>query len=145
MTRRTTRCTAVIEAGVIRRYYAMLFGERRLWAIRCILAQLSTNESISVDERTRGIARMIRPVFTEVALFLVPFVVYAVFLWGTRAGVLDPTAWSPARLAWLMIAALSLMVGSFVVLAQFSGAHRPARLHVPAHVDDGRLRPGVTK
>ncbi|MEA3067162.1 MAG: hypothetical protein QOK41_569, partial [Sphingomonadales bacterium] len=26
---------------------------------------------------------MIRPVFTEVALFLVPFLVYAIFLWAT--------------------------------------------------------------
>jgi Family of unknown function (DUF6111) len=87
---------------------------------------------------------MIRPVFTEVALFLVPFVVYAVFLWATRAGVLDSSVWSPARLAWLLIAALGLMVGSFVVLAEFGGA--PAgSTYVPAHVDDGRLRPGVTK
>ncbi len=87
---------------------------------------------------------MIRPVFTEVALFLIPFLVYAVFLWATRAGVLDPSSWSVGRLAWLMIAALSLMVGSFVVLAQFSGA--PARsTYVPAHVDDGTLRPGVTR
>jgi hypothetical protein len=87
---------------------------------------------------------MIRPVFTEVALFLVPFLVYAVFLWSTRAGVLDASAWSPVRLAWLLIAALSLMVGSFVVLAQFGGA--PARsTYVPAHVDDGKLRPGQTK
>jgi len=31
---------------------------------------------------------MIRPVFTEIALFLLPFLVYAVFLWATRAGVL---------------------------------------------------------
>jgi Family of unknown function (DUF6111) len=87
---------------------------------------------------------MIRPVFTEVALFLVPFVVYAIFLWATRAGVLEPAAWAPSRLAWLLIAALSLMVGSFVVLAQFSGA--PAgSTYVPAHVDDGRLKPGMTK
>ena len=87
---------------------------------------------------------MIRPVFTEVALFLVPFVVYATFLWATRAGVLDASQWSPARLAWLLIAALSLMVGSFVVLAEFGGA--PAgSTYVPAHVDDGKLRPGVTK
>jgi hypothetical protein len=87
---------------------------------------------------------MIRPVFTEVALFLIPFVTYAVFLWATRAGVLDPAAWSATRLAWLLIAALSLMVGSFVVLAQFGGA--PAgSTYVPAHVDDGKLRPGVTK
>ena len=44
---------------------------------------------------------MIRPVFTEMALFLTPFVLYAVFLWATRAGVLDPSSWSLARLAWL--------------------------------------------
>ena len=87
---------------------------------------------------------MIRPVFTEVALFLLPFLVYAIFLWASRAGVLDASQWSPARLAWLLIAALSLMVGSFVVLAEFGGA--PARsTYVPAHVDDGKLRPGVTK
>jgi hypothetical protein len=87
---------------------------------------------------------MIRPVFTEIALFLVPFLVYAVFLWATRAGVLEPASWSMARLAWLLIAALSLMLGSFVMLAEFSGA--PAgSTYVPAHVDDGKLRPGVTK
>jgi Family of unknown function (DUF6111) len=87
---------------------------------------------------------MIRPVFTEVALFLVPFLVYAIFLWATRAGVLDPAAWSPARLAWLLIAALSLMVGSFVVLAEFSGAPSGST-YVPAHLEDGTLRPGQTK
>ena len=87
---------------------------------------------------------MTRPIFTELALFLAPFVAYALFLWATRAGVLDPSAWSPARLVWLLIAALSLMVGSFVVLAEFGGA--PAgSTYVPAHVDDGRLRPGQTK
>jgi hypothetical protein len=86
---------------------------------------------------------MIRPVFTEVALFLLPFLVYAIFLWASRAGVLDPAAWSPTHLAWLMIAALCLMVGSFVWLTEFSGA--PARsTYVPAHVDDGELRPAVT-
>jgi hypothetical protein len=87
---------------------------------------------------------MIRPVFTEIALFLVPFLVYGIFLWATRTGVLEPTAWSPARLAWLLIAALSLMAGSFIMLAEFGGAP-PGSTYVPAHVDDGRLRPGVTK
>jgi hypothetical protein len=87
---------------------------------------------------------MIRPVFTEIALFLAPFLVYAAFLWATRAGVLDSSAWSLARLGWLVIAALSLMVGSFVMLAEFSGAP-PGSTYVPAHVDDGRLQPGVIK
>jgi hypothetical protein len=86
---------------------------------------------------------MIRPVFTEVALFLLPFLVYAIFLWASRAGVLDASSWSPVRLVWLVIAALCLMVGSFVWLAEFGGA--PARsTYVPAHVDDGQLRPGMT-
>jgi len=86
---------------------------------------------------------MIRPVLTEVALFLLPFLVYAVFLWASRAGVLDPSAWSPTRLGWLVTVAHGQMVGSFVMLAEFSGAP-PRSTYVPAHVDDGRLRPGVT-
>ena len=42
---------------------------------------------------------MIRPVLTELALFLAPFVVYALFLWATRAGVLHPDSWSLPRIA----------------------------------------------
>ena len=39
---------------------------------------------------------MIRPVLTEIALFLAPFVVYAIFLWATRGGVLHPESWTAA-------------------------------------------------
>jgi len=87
---------------------------------------------------------MIRPVLTELALFLAPFVLYAVFLAATRAGVLDPNAWSWSTLAWLTIAALVLVVGSFVVIAQFSGAP-PGSTYVPAHIEDGKLVPGKTQ
>jgi len=87
---------------------------------------------------------MIRPVFTELALFLVPFVVYAVFLWATRAGILDQSAWSAPRLAWLLIAALILMVGSLLMLAEFGGAP-PGSTYVPAHVDNGKVSPGQTR
>ena len=45
--------------------------------------------------RTRS--AMIRPVLTELALFLVPFAVYAMFLWATRARVLDPGQLVAAR------------------------------------------------
>jgi hypothetical protein len=87
---------------------------------------------------------MIRPLFTEVALFVVPFLVYALFLWATRSGVLDAAAWSPPRLAWLLIVALGLMVGSFIGLAEFGGAP-PRSTYVPAHVDAGKVQPGVTR
>ena len=87
---------------------------------------------------------MIRPVLTEVALFLAPFAAYAVFLWATRAGVLDPDAWSRPRLAWLTIAALVLLLGSFFGLAQFHHAP-PGSTYVPAHVEDGKFVPGGAK
>ena len=87
---------------------------------------------------------MIRPVFTEIALFLAPFVVYAIFLWATRAGVLDWSNWSLSRLAWLAIAALALMLGSFVLLAHFGGSP-PGSTYVPAHVENGVFVPVHTQ
>jgi hypothetical protein len=87
---------------------------------------------------------MIRPVFTELVLFLIPFAVYAAFLIATRKGVLDPTSWPLSRIAWLFIAALVMMIASFVLLAQFGGAP-PGSTYTPAHVEDGELVPGKTK
>jgi Family of unknown function (DUF6111) len=87
---------------------------------------------------------MIRPLLTEIALFLAPFVIYAVFLWATRAGVLDADSWSRSRLAWLTISALVLLLGSFFVLAQFDHSP-PGSTYVPAHVERGKLVPGEAK
>ena len=87
---------------------------------------------------------MIRPVLTELALFLVPFAIYALYLWGTRAGVLHPESWPLSTLMWLTIAALVLVAGSFIVLAQWGG--EPAgSTYVPAHIENGRLVPGTTQ
>ena len=69
---------------------------------------------------------MIRPVLTEIVLFLTPFAIYAVFLFATRAEVFDRASWTPRALVWLTGAAFALMIGSFFVLAQFF--RRAARL-----------------
>jgi hypothetical protein len=87
---------------------------------------------------------MIRPVVTELALFLAPFALYALFLWATRAGVMDASSWSWGTIAWLTIAALGLMAGSFVVIAEFSGSP-PGSTYTPAHIEDGKFVPGITK
>jgi hypothetical protein len=87
---------------------------------------------------------MIRAFSTEIGLFVTPFVLYAAFLFGTRAGVLQPSSWPMQRLAALVIASLVLVVGSFLVLAQFSGAP-PGSTYVPAHVESGKFVPGVTR
>jgi hypothetical protein len=87
---------------------------------------------------------MIRPIATEIALFLTPFAIYAAFLVITRAGILQSSAWTMPRLTGLLIAALILVVGSFLLLAQFSGAP-PGSAYVPAHIENGRLVPGTTR
>jgi hypothetical protein len=87
---------------------------------------------------------MIRPVLTELALFLTPFVLYAIFLLATRADLLHPDSWQWSTIASLTIAALLLVVGSFVVIAQFSGSP-PGSTYVPAHVEDGKFVPGETR
>jgi hypothetical protein len=87
---------------------------------------------------------MIRPIATELVLFVTPFVLYAVFLWATKAGVLHPDSWSLARIAWLAIAALVLVLGSFVYFAHFTGAP-VGSTYIPAHMENGKFVPGTTK
>ena len=87
---------------------------------------------------------MIRPISIEIGLFLTPFVIYAVFLVATRAGVLQLSAWTMPRLAALVIASLLLVVASFLVLAKFSGAP-PGSTYVPAHIEGGKFVPQTTR
>jgi hypothetical protein len=88
---------------------------------------------------------MIRPVLTELALFLAPFVAYTLFLWATKARILERASWPPKVLASLAIAALVLMIGSFVYLAHFSGAP-PGSTYEPARVDErGNFVPGQVR
>lgn len=87
---------------------------------------------------------MIRPVLTEVGLFLIPFAVYVVFLLATRAHLFDKASWPLPIIGWLTTAALLLVIASFAYLAHFSGAP-PGSTYIPAHMENGRLVPGVEK
>jgi Family of unknown function (DUF6111) len=87
---------------------------------------------------------MIRPFATELALFLAPFAIYAVYLLATKAELLHPESWPLGTLMWLTIAALVLMFGSFIVLAQWGG-ERAGSQYVPAHMENGKLVPGTAK
>ena len=88
---------------------------------------------------------MIRPVLTELALFLAPFVAYAIFLVVTKAAVLERSSWPPKTLIGLAIVAFILMIGSFIYLSHFSGAP-PGVDYIPAHFDkDGKFVPGQFK
>ena len=87
---------------------------------------------------------MIRPLLTEVGIFLIPFAAYAIFLIATRSGVLVSSSWPAHLVAKLVLGSLLLVVISFVLLAHFSGAP-PDSTYVPAHLENGRLVPGAEK
>ncbi|SDT52100.1 DUF6111 family protein [Bradyrhizobium canariense] len=87
---------------------------------------------------------MIRPAFTEVGIFLLPFVVYAVFLIASRSGFMVQTSWPLHVVAKLALGSLVLVVIGFVVLTHFSGAP-PNSTYIPAHVENGKLVPGAQK
>ncbi|CCD99292.1 DUF6111 family protein [Bradyrhizobium sp. STM 3809] len=87
---------------------------------------------------------MIRPVLTEIGIFLIPFAVYVLFLVATREGLLVPANWPLHRVAKLTVAALVLVIASLVLVAEFSGAP-PHSTYVPAHIENGRLVPGAEK
>jgi len=87
---------------------------------------------------------MIRIGATEIVLFLLPFVLYAVFLVATRASVLHPASWPLPHLGWLVAVALLLVVGSFIYFANYSGAP-VGSTYVPAHIEDGKFVPGQVR
>lgn len=84
---------------------------------------------------------MIRPVLTEIAIFLIPFAVYAAFLFASRSGVLTQSSWPLHIVVKLAVGAFVLVIVSFILLAHFSGAP-PDSTYVPAHMENGRLVPG---
>jgi hypothetical protein len=87
---------------------------------------------------------MIRPILTELLLFLTPFAVYALFLFGTRAGVLQVESWPAKRVGWLTAAAVIMMIAGFVILGQLD-YQPPGSNYVPPHMEDGKLVPGHFK
>jgi uncharacterized protein DUF6111 len=87
---------------------------------------------------------MIRPILIEIGLFLMPFAIYAAILMATPAGMLRRSAWGARRLAALAAVALVLMVGSFVLFAQFSGVP-PGSTYIPAHMEGGKFVPGSAR
>jgi hypothetical protein len=87
---------------------------------------------------------MIRPVLTEVGIFLIPFAVYALFLVASRSGLLAQSSWPLHVIARLVLGSLLLVIASFILLAHFSGAP-PNSTYVPAHIEDGKFVPGVEK
>ena len=85
---------------------------------------------------------MIRVVLQEVALFLVPFALYALLLTLRQEKVMDAERWSRAGMT-LTVLGLALAIGGLLYLGLFGETHQGA--YVPPHMENGKPVPGGFK
>ncbi len=82
---------------------------------------------------------MTRAVVQGLVLFLLPFVLFALYLVIRRRNPLIWSHWSDQSL-WLAIAGLSFVIVSLVATGLL--AERQTGTYVPTHVENGRVVPG---
>lgn len=82
---------------------------------------------------------MLRRVLEEVGLFLVPFLLFALYLLLAGRNPLHRTHWE-AQLFRLVLAGLAVVIASLVLSGLFSERHPQG--YVPSHMENGRLVPG---
>ncbi len=86
---------------------------------------------------------MVRDVLEPLALFLSPFVVYAVYLALRARYPLEIEHWTRGRVSAMTLIGLAAAVLGLVALDAF--APRGRGVYVPAHVESGVLVPGRFK
>ncbi|MBM6592797.1 DUF6111 family protein [Microvirga pudoricolor] len=82
---------------------------------------------------------MTRVVFGELLFFLLPFVVFALYLLVLRRNPFLFEHWSRSSL-WLAVAGLVCVILAFVVAGTRAERHTGA--FVPTHMENGRVVPG---
>lgn len=83
---------------------------------------------------------MIRAIAESVALFLVPFVLFAIYLLLRRRNPASIDAWADGAGAALALIGLALAALAIFVFGLFED--RPRGAYVPAHIENGQLVPG---
>ena len=115
--------------------HAMPYGERYIWGATAGILRVLYERIFTPD---------VILAFTQIGIFLIPFVVYALFLVASRSGLLMRSSWPVVVIGRLLLGSLLLVVLSLILLAQFTGA-APHSTYVPAHLENGKLIPGVEK
>lgn len=87
---------------------------------------------------------MLRIVLFNFAMFLLPFLVYGLYVYATRQGDADAgevSLWQNAPWGWLFGIGLLLMAGGIAMLISFTGAP-PGGTYIPPRMEDGVIKPG---
>lgn len=77
----------------------------------------------------------------NLVFFLVPFGIYAAWLFYKRGTVNTVSDWPMKTIAWLALAGAVLMLSAIFAFLQFGGAP-PGSTYIPAQIIDGELVPG---
>jgi len=83
---------------------------------------------------------MLRAILEPVALFLTPFIAFAIYLILRARYPLAIEHWSRGRVSTMTLAGLFIAVLGMVLLGLY--APRGRGVYVPAHVENGQLVPG---
>ncbi len=84
---------------------------------------------------------MVRVVAFDIFLFLLPFVIYALYLFATRKTVGTRDDWTLKVVGWLALAGAVLIVVVLLLFIHFDTSP-PGGVYVPAHMENGVLIPG---
>jgi hypothetical protein len=85
---------------------------------------------------------MIRVFISQLVLFLLPFLIYAGYLFLTKK--MNRQAFIDAPRYWLILSGLGLSIIGFLVLSQID--NKPlGGVYIPAHMENGTLVPGQVK
>ena len=77
----------------------------------------------------------------DLLLFLLPFLLYGIYIWYARWRLEHDPKWRDAPLAWLTMAGLGLVLISFVAWRLLEPANRDGT-YVPARIENGKIVPG---
>jgi len=84
---------------------------------------------------------MARLLAFDAVFFLLPFVVYGVWLVFTRGSFGSAADWTARTISYLAIGGALIMAGALVIFISFTGG-APGSHYLPAHVENGRIVPG---
>jgi hypothetical protein len=91
---------------------------------------------------------MARIVIQHLLLFLLPLILYAIYVAAMRrraqvTGAVKPN-WEDGPWFWLVVAGIVLSIGAFVFLGISGGASTNSD-YIPPRIIDGKIVPGQTK
>ena len=84
---------------------------------------------------------MLRVVLFNIALFSLPFLLYAAYMMLAKK-VAAANVWQGAPIAWLAGAVVGLLLIATAFLISFSGG-APGSIYHPPRMEDGVIKPGT--